>query len=73
MRHDLLKARDILEADHYGLDEVKQRILEYLAVQMRIRKSRVPYYASSGRPVLVRRHWVNRSRERLTTNLFAWL
>ena len=35
---DLAKAEDILNADHYGLDEVKERILEYLAVQKRVKK-----------------------------------
>jgi ATP-dependent Lon protease len=38
VRHDLTIARDILEADHYGLDKVKERILEYLAVQQRVKK-----------------------------------
>ncbi len=33
VRMDLKVAQDTLEADHYGLDEVKERILEYLAVQ----------------------------------------
>ncbi|MDF1762812.1 MAG: LON peptidase substrate-binding domain-containing protein, partial [Oleibacter sp.] len=36
--HDVSKARDILDADHYGLEEVKERILEYLAVQSRVKK-----------------------------------
>ncbi|MEM8862056.1 MAG: endopeptidase La [Chloroflexota bacterium] len=39
-RIDLLKARDILDKDHYGLEEVKERILEYLAVQKRVKKAR---------------------------------
>ena len=33
---DLKKASKVLEADHYGLEEVKERILEYLAVQKRV-------------------------------------
>ncbi|MBS53469.1 MAG: endopeptidase La [Oceanospirillaceae bacterium] len=36
--HDLTKAQEILDADHFGLDEVKERILEYLAVQNRVKK-----------------------------------
>lgn len=36
--HDLTKAKEILDADHFGLDEVKERILEYLAVQNRVKK-----------------------------------
>ena len=35
---DMIKAEEILEADHYGLDKVKERILEYLAVQKRVKK-----------------------------------
>lgn len=50
VRHDLLKARDILEADHYGLEEVKERILEYLAVQMRMKKSKSPVLCLVGPP-----------------------
>ncbi len=36
--HDLIKAENILEHDHYGLREVKERIVEYLAVQKRVHK-----------------------------------
>ena len=38
VRHDLARAETILDADHYGLKDVKERILEYLAVQMRVKK-----------------------------------
>merc|ERR1711879_746534 len=38
--YDLSKAKGILDADHYGLDEVKDRILEYLAVQSRVKNVR---------------------------------
>jgi ATP-dependent Lon protease len=38
LKHDLAKASAILEEDHYGLTEVKERILEYLAVQQRVKK-----------------------------------
>jgi ATP-dependent Lon protease len=44
------KARDILEADHYGLDKVKDRILEYLAVQKRIERIRGPILCLVGPP-----------------------
>ena len=40
LRHDLQRAEDILNQDHYGLEEVKERILEYLAVQQRVKKLR---------------------------------
>ena len=38
--HDLEKAEIILESEHYGLKEIKERILEYLAVQQRVKKMR---------------------------------
>ena len=38
VRTDILEAEQVLEADHYGLHEVKDRILEYLAVQQRVKK-----------------------------------
>ena len=38
VRKDLKAAQDVLDADHYGLDKVKERILEYLAVQSRVAK-----------------------------------
>ena len=38
LKHDLAKATSVLEEDHYGLSEVKDRILEYLAVQQRVKK-----------------------------------
>ncbi|MEW5757166.1 MAG: endopeptidase La [Pseudomonadota bacterium] len=47
---DLAKAKTILEADHYGLDEVKERILEYLAVQQRVEKMKGPILCLVGPP-----------------------
>jgi len=38
IKHDLGAAEEVLEADHYGLEKVKERILEYLAVQQRVKK-----------------------------------
>jgi ATP-dependent Lon protease len=38
IRKDLKAAQDVLDADHYGLERVKERILEYLAVQSRVQK-----------------------------------
>lgn len=48
--HDLRKAEDVLEADHYGLEKVKERILEYLAVQQRVRKLKGPILCLVGPP-----------------------
>ncbi|MGB1476811.1 MAG: endopeptidase La [Marinobacter salsuginis] len=50
VRHDIEKAREILDKDHYGLDEVKKRILEYLAVQSRVKKVKGPVLCLVGPP-----------------------
>ncbi|MFP3517757.1 endopeptidase La [Pseudomonas sp. SIMBA_077] len=50
VRLDLKRAEDILDADHYGLEEVKERILEYLAVQKRVKKIRGPVLCLVGPP-----------------------
>ncbi|WP_410493929.1 endopeptidase La [Endozoicomonas sp. 8E] len=50
VRHDMRRAQDILEAEHYGLEEVKERILEYLAVQKRVRKIKGPVLCLVGPP-----------------------
>jgi ATP-dependent Lon protease len=50
VKHDLKRASDILEKDHYGLEEVKERILEYLAVQKRVRKIKGPVLCLVGPP-----------------------
>jgi len=47
---DLNKAEELLEVDHYGLEEVKQRILEYLAVQQRVKKLKGPILCLVGPP-----------------------
>jgi len=50
IRKDLVKAEEILEADHYGLEKVKERILEYLAVQQRVNKLKGPILCLVGPP-----------------------
>jgi ATP-dependent Lon protease len=47
---DLAKAQDILDADHYGLEKVKERIVEYLAVQQRVEKLKAPILCLVGPP-----------------------
>ena len=47
---DLQKAEDILDGDHYGLDKVKERILEYLAVQSRVGSLKGPILCLVGPP-----------------------
>ena len=48
--HDLAHAEGVLEKDHYGLEEVKERILEYLAVQKRVKKMKGPILCLVGPP-----------------------
>ena len=50
IRLDLEKAEQILDEEHYGLDEVKERILEYLAVQKRVKKLKGPVLCLVGPP-----------------------
>jgi ATP-dependent Lon protease len=50
VRKDLKVAQDVLDADHYGLEKVKERILEYLAVQARVQKLRGPILCLVGPP-----------------------
>ena len=50
VRLDLRKAEEILESDHYGLEEVKERILEYLAVHKRVKKLKGPILCLVGPP-----------------------
>jgi ATP-dependent Lon protease len=50
IKHDLGNAEDVLNQDHYGLDRVKDRILEYLAVQQRVDKVKAPILCLVGPP-----------------------
>ncbi|MDB4521981.1 endopeptidase La, partial [Gammaproteobacteria bacterium] len=50
VRKDLGKAQEVLDADHYGLEKVKERILEYLAVQQRVNKLKGPILCLVGPP-----------------------
>jgi len=50
VKKDLHKAQDVLDADHYGLDKVKERIVEYLAVQTRSVKLKGPILCLVGPP-----------------------
>lgn len=50
VRHDLARAEEVLNKDHYGLEEVKERILEYLAVQQRVKKVKGPILCLVGPP-----------------------
>jgi len=50
VKKDILKAQQVLDADHYGLERVKERILEYLAVQARLNKVKGPILCLVGPP-----------------------
>ncbi|MEO8299883.1 MAG: endopeptidase La, partial [Burkholderiales bacterium] len=50
VKHDLPLAEDVLNEDHYGLEKVKERILEYLAVQQRVDKVKAPILCLVGAP-----------------------
>lgn len=50
IRHDLAEAEKVLEEDHYGLEKVKERILEYLAVQQRVKQMKGPILCLVGPP-----------------------
>jgi ATP-dependent Lon protease len=50
VNNDLTNAEKVLEGDHYGLDKVKERILEYLAVQQRVDKLKAPILCFVGPP-----------------------
>ncbi|MEM9810171.1 MAG: endopeptidase La [Pseudomonadota bacterium] len=50
IKHDLGKAEEVLDRDHYGLDKVKERIIEYLAVQKRTGKLKGPILCLVGPP-----------------------
>ncbi len=50
VRRDLAAAQEVLEADHYGLEKVKERVLEFLAVQQRVRRMKGPILCLVGPP-----------------------
>ncbi len=50
VKKDLSQAQEVLDADHYGLEKVKERILEYLAVQARTKKLKGPILCLVGPP-----------------------
>ncbi len=50
VKNDLAKAQEVLDTDHYGLEKVKERIVEYLAVQKRMNKLKGPILCLVGPP-----------------------
>jgi len=47
---DIAVAEKILDKDHYGLEKIKERIIEYLAVRQLVKNPKAPFSASSGPP-----------------------
>ena len=70
IRKDLSQAEKVLEEDHYGLEKVKERILEYLAVQQRVRKLKGPILCLVGPPG-VGKTSIGRSIARATNRKFS--
>ena len=70
IRRDLAQAEKVLEEDHYGLEKVKERILEYLAVQQRVRKLKGPILCLVGPPG-VGKPSIGRSIARATNRKFS--
>jgi ATP-dependent Lon protease len=62
VRHDLKIAEQVLEAEHYGLEKVKERILEYLAVQQRVKQLKGPYFMP---------RWTSRCRENIIRRVYC--
>jgi DNA replication protein DnaC len=58
LKHDLANAEEVLNQDHFGLDKVKDRILEYLAVQQRVDKVKAPILCLVGPPGVGKSHLV---------------
>ena len=70
IRHDLARAQTVLDEDHYGIYKVKERILEYLAVQQRVRKLKGPILCLVGPPG-VGKTSLGRSTARATNRKFT--
>jgi len=68
---DIKKAHDILNEDHYDLEKVKERILDYMAVKKLQPGMKGPILCFVGPPGVEKLHWENRSREPWAANSCA--
>ncbi len=71
VKKDLNAAQEVLDNDHYGLEKVKERIVEYLAVGQRSSKLKGPILCLVGPPGLAKRHSASRLPRRQGANSFA--
>ena len=70
---DIKKAREILDADHFGLEKVKDRIVEFLAVQKRTKKIKGPILCLVGPPGVGKTSlWVNPLPGPQGANMCVW-
>ena len=72
VKHDLALAEEVLNEEHYGLDKVKERILEYLAVQQRVDKVKAPILCLVGPLVSVKPRWASPSPVQPDASSCAW-
>src|SRR5471030_2635518 len=72
VNNDLTNAERVLDEDHFGLEKVKERILEYLAVQQRVEKVKAPILCLVGPRASARPRWASRSPAQRTVNSCAW-
>ena len=70
--HQTRQSSKPLDEDHYGLKDVKDRILEYLAVQSRVKKLKGPILCLVGPPGWVKPRWVSPSLGQRDEDLSAW-
>ena len=72
IKHDLANAEEVLNADHFGLEKVKDRIVEYLAVQQRVDKVKAPILCLVGPLAWARPRWASRSPRPRAASTCAW-
>lgn len=72
IKHNLANAEIVLNEDHYGLDKVKDRILEYLAVQQRVSKVKAPILCLVVPPGVGKTSLASQLPRLLGANMCAW-
>ena len=72
LNNDINKASEILDADHFGLEKVKERIIEFLAVQRRTKKMKGPILCLVGPPGVGKTSLGKSIARASGVNLCAW-